>query len=104
MAGESSSTHGAVEIVDQPHAPTKRAAHEVIELDDYSGKTDVGAQESGVEAVDEMGSVPVDRKDMHRMGKQQEMRVIAPIDGPNYAGTHEQLLTLRRECSVKSRC
>lgn len=61
---------------DSPTAnrPTRTAAsrHEALEVSDMYNKS---AREMITAPVDEYGSVPLDRKNMQRMGKDQEMRV-----------------------------
>lgn len=66
---------GEREIVESSNRPTKTAAatrQAAFELGVYNDST---RDEESDEAVDVYDSVPADKRDMMRMGKEQEMRV-----------------------------
>lgn len=62
---------GEVQLADQVNIPSKRTAHEIIELEDY-GRASPEGDEGG--DADQFGSTAPDKLEMRRMGKQQEMR------------------------------
>lgn len=69
--------YGEREIGDSDHRPTKTAAaarHAQFELGEYN---DSPRDEEMDETPDAYGSVPADKRDMMRMGKEQELRVSA---------------------------
>lgn len=66
---------GEREVGDSDSRPTKTAAaarHAQFELGDYN---DSARDEESDETADVYGSVPSDKRDMMRMGKEQELRV-----------------------------
>lgn len=66
---------GEREVGDSDNRPTKTAAaarHAQFELGDYN---DSARDEESDETADVYGSVPSDKRDMMRMGKEQELRV-----------------------------
>jgi hypothetical protein len=66
---------GEREFSESSNHPTKTAAaarHAQFELDDYNGPA---REEESDEVLDAYGSKPSDRRDMTRMGKEQEFRV-----------------------------
>jgi hypothetical protein len=93
---------GEREIGDSDHRPTRTAAasrHAQFELGEYN---DSPRDEEMDGTADVYGSVPSDKRDMMRMGKDQELRVSGSWIWVSFSGL---VLTLcYRECLDKSRC
>ena len=72
---------GEVELTDFQRVPTKRGHQETTtDLSDHNSDSQNGGDLSN---VDGFGSAAPDQRDMHRMGKQQEMRVCTVPDSKN---------------------
>ena len=90
---------GEREIGDSEHRPTRTAAaarHAQFELGEYN---DSPRDEEMDGTADVYGSVPSDKRDMMRMGKEQELRVSGSVRLFRLALTFDC-----RECFDKSRC
>ena len=90
---------GEREIGDSDHRPTRTAAaarHAQFELGEYN---DSPRDEEMDGTADVYGSVPSDKRDMMRMGKEQELRVSGLVRSSRLTLTFNC-----RECFDKSRC
>lgn len=92
---------GEREIGDSDHRPTRTAAaarHAQFELGEYN---DSPRDEEMDGTADVYGSVPSDKRDMMRMGKEQELRV-SGLQSQSFCSGLKLTLGCR-ECSDRSR-